>query len=476
MAGKVSLFSVISPAFFSVLSSANKETNFLLIAQTEQSFGKNLTIDRKKLVDDLADFIRKMHISSVDEEIYSEDLEEPAEGRSPQTKASNFVRLLEMRGWLDRDQDEDLNPIVQRTDAFISIYSALCDLLENEVNAKEFASPLLSLYRNIRDFDMANATASMQAIETDSRDLERALLSINSRIKRFVSRTMANVNASEKEILTKLTIDYQRLTAYIAFHNLMTRNNPNKYSAEIIQRIYELSDPSLIETMVSNYLITKDYKEATDEQRLEGRSYFTRVLADIEEQMNDIEGSLNVISGRNHAYVRSSSERIRFRLNNERNIKGEITNILKQIKSVGEPAEKTLENPFLFYSFRQFDNKSLYTAKAAARIAPKKIPFVRRNVSEEAMQRAKEIIQQKNMFSLEAINTFVLEALGKRKRILASEILLKEVNDFVKLILVSVFGTNPDAKYTISKPNRNTFQAMGFEIDDYEIRIKEKKQ
>ncbi len=92
------------------------------------------------------------------------------------------------------------------------------------------------------------------------------------------------------------------------------------------------------------------------------------------------------------------------------------------------------------------------------------------------MQRAKEIIQQKNMFSLEAINTFVLEALGKRKRILASEILLKEVNDFVKLILVSVFGTNPDAKYTISKPNRNTFQAMGFEIDDYEIRIKEKKQ
>lgn len=68
MAGKVSLFSVISPAFFSVLSSANKETNFLLITQTEQSFGKNLTIDRKKLVDDLADFIRKMHISSVDED------------------------------------------------------------------------------------------------------------------------------------------------------------------------------------------------------------------------------------------------------------------------------------------------------------------------------------------------------------------------------------------------------------------------
>lgn len=476
MAGKVSLFNVISPAFFSLLSSPNKETNFLLIAQTEQSFGKSLTIDRKKLVDDLADFIRMMHISSIDEETYSEEIEEPIESQSPQTKASNFVRLLETRGWLDRDQDEDLNPIVQRTDAFISIYSALCDLLENEVNAKEFASPLLSLYRNIRGFDMANATASMQAVETDSKDLERALLSINSRIKRFVSQAMADVNIGEKEILTKLTIDYQRLTAYIAFHNLMTRNNPNKYSAEILQKIYELCDPSVIETMVANYLLTKDYKDPTEEQRREAKEYFTRVLADVEEQMNDIEGSLNVILGRNHAYVRSSSERIRFRLNNERNIKGEITGILKRIKAAGESAEEVLDDPFLFYSFRQPDSKSLYTAKAAARIAPKKVPFVRREVSEEAKQRAEEIIRQKNTFSLEAINSFVLETLGRRKRMLASEVPVQGVDDFVKLILISVFSTNTDARYTISEPNGNEFQAMGFEIDDYEIRAKEKKQ
>lgn len=476
MAGKVSLFNVISPAFFSLLSSPNKETNFLLIAQTEQSFGKSLTIDRKKLVDDLADFIKTMHISSVDEETYAEEMEESVESQSPQTKASNFVRLLETRGWLDREQDEDLNPIVQRTDAFISIYSALCDLLENEVNAKEFASPLLSLYRNIRGFDMANATASMQAVETDSKDLERALLSINSRIKRFVSQAMSDVNIGEKEILTRLTIDYQHLTAYVAFHNLMTRNNPNKYSTEILQKIYELSDSSVIKTMIDNYLLTKDYKNPTDEQKHEAEEYFIRVLNDVEEQMNDIEGSLNAILGRNHAYVRSSSERIRFRLNNERNIKGEITSILKRIKAAGESAQEAFDAPFLFYSFRQPDNKSLYTAKAATRIAPKKIPFLRREVSEEAKQRAEEIIRQKNMFSLEAINSFVLDALGKRKRMLVSEFQIQNVDDFVKLILVSVFGTNTDAKYIIGEPNGNQFQTMGFEIDDYEIRVKEKKQ
>ena len=341
MAGKASIFDVISPAFFSLLSSPNKETNFLLISKADQSFGKSITIDRRKLVDDLADFIRVMHISSVDE-AYSEEEPETSEGQNPQTKANNFVRNLELKGWLDRDQDDDLNPIVQRTDAFITIYAAICELLENETNAKEFATPLLKLYRDLKNFDMANATASMQAVETDSKDLERALLSINSRIKRFVSKAMSDVNIGEKEILTKLTIDYQRLTAYVAFHNLMTRNNPNKYSAEIMAKLYELSEKTVIEDMAANYIVTKAIKDPSEQQIQEARDYFVNVLEDVEDQMNDIEASLNVIAGRNQAYVRSSSERIRFRLNNERNIKGEIGSILKKIKASGEACEEAI--------------------------------------------------------------------------------------------------------------------------------------
>lgn len=472
MAGKAFIFDVISPAFFSLLASPNKETNFLLIAEADRSFGKSITIDRKKLVDDLADFIRTMHISSLDE-AYSDE-EETAEGQSPQNKASNFVRNLELKGWLDRDQDEDLNPIVQRTDAFITIYAAICELLENETNAKEFATPLLKLYRDLKNFDMANATASMQAVETDSKDLERALLSINSRIKRFVSKAMSDVDIGEKEILTRLTIDYQRLTAYIAFHNLMTRNNPNKYSAEIIAKIYELSDKAAIEDMVANFILTKDIKDPSDKNRREAKAYFLRVLGDVEEQIDNIESSLNVIAGRNQAYVRSSSERIRFRLNNERNIKGEISAILKKIKLGGESAEESLSDPFLLYSFRQSDSKSLFTAKAAARIAPKKVPFIPREVPEEARRKAEEIIRQKNAFSIEAVNAFVLGALGDKKRIMLSDIEVGEVDGFVRLILVAVFSTSQNAAYTIGSPNGNEFSAMGFRFEDYEIRIKEK--
>ena len=473
MMGKASIFDVISPGFFSLLSSSNKETNFLLISKTDQSFGKSITISRKKLVDDLADFIRDMHISSIDEAFLEEDQKSP-ETQNPQTKANNFVHNLELKGWLDRDQDYDLNPIVQRTDAFIAIYAAICELLENETDQKEYATSLLKLYRDLKSFDMANATASIQAVETDSKDLEKALLSINSRIKRFVSKAMSDVNVGEKEILSKLTIDYQRLTAYVAFHNLMTRNNPNKYSGEITAKLYELRENAVIEDMVSNYIVTKAIKEPTAQQIQEAHDYFINVLEDVEDQMNDIESALNVISGRNQAYVRSSSERIRFRLNNERNIKGEIGFILKRIKATGDLCEEALQDPFRLFSFRQSDSKSLFTAKAAARIAPKKIPFVPRRVPEEARRRAEEIIRQKNAFSIEAVNSFVLNGLGQKKRILLSEIPVQEMDEFVKLILVAVFSSNKEASYTIGKPTGEEFSSMGFLFEDYEIRKKEK--
>ena len=226
--------------------------------------------------------------------------------------------------------------------------------------------------------------------------------------------------------------------------------------------------------MVSNYIVTKAIKEPTAQQIQEAHDYFINVLEDVEDQMNDIESALNVISGRNQAYVRSSSERIRFRLNNERNIKGEIGFILKRIKATGDLCEEALQDPFRLFSFRQSDSKSLFTAKAAARIAPKKIPFVPRRVPEEARRRAEEIIRQKNAFSIEAVNSFVLNGLGQKKRILLSEIPVQEMDEFVKLILVAVFSSNKEALYTIGKPTGEEFSSMGFLFEDYEIRKKEK--
>ena len=366
-----------------------------------------------------------------------------------------------------------MNPIVSRTDAFIAIYDALSNLIAEETNTKEYAMPLWNLYQSIVNFDFKNATVSMQAIESSSNELSKALLSINSRIKRFVNKAMSNSDYGEKEILQKLTIEYQRLTAYIAFHNLLTKNNPNKYINVILDKLYTFSDPDLINQMAKDYLETKQLKD--DEKNVDiAVSYFRNVINSVEDQMNNLESSLDVIAGRNRAYVKNSSDRIRFRLNNERDIKGEINSILKKIKVKNIDDEDICE-AFELYSYGQVDNKSLYTARALSKIAPKKLPFVKREVDPEAKRRAEELIEQQNLYSIDAINRFVLDSMEKKTKCLASEINVENIEELIKLLLIPVYSSNSDAVYTVNKLTNEYYSIMGFESQQYEIRIKEGK-
>lgn len=478
MSSQPKLSSVFSEGFFGLLASKNRDANFLLLAETDRTFGKGgITIERKKLVESLAEFIKIMHLESIGaiDDVFPDE-EDPIEAINPQGKASMFVRSLERRGWLDQDQDEDLNPIVSRSDAFVAVFNAVSDLIAGETDTKETAVQLVLLYQSVMGFKLDNATTSMQAIENASKGFEREVLSINSRIKRFVSKTMSDSSLTEKDILSKLTVEYARLTAYIAFHNLLTRNNPRKYRNDMLAQIDKLSSPDMLDAMVTDYFVTKRINNPGEEDRSTAIEYFRKVLRDVENQIIDVDESLDIISGRNRAYVRSSSDRIRFRLNNEKDIKGEITGILKRIKAVGDSADEILDAPFSLYSLEQSDPKSLFSPRSAARIAPKKVPFVSREVSEEAMAKAAEIIRVRNAYSIDAVNKFVLEAFGKRKRIRASEISIEDDESLVRLILIPVYSSNSLAQYTIGLPMDEQFHTHGFAISDYEIRPKEAQQ
>ena len=63
-----SLFSIIKPDFFGLLVGKNKQVNFLLLVETNNAFGTNLTMDRKKLANILSEYIGIMHFEEVGSE------------------------------------------------------------------------------------------------------------------------------------------------------------------------------------------------------------------------------------------------------------------------------------------------------------------------------------------------------------------------------------------------------------------------
>lgn len=463
------LFDIINPNFFGVLAGRNKVSNFLLITEVSNFFGSQIIVERKRLIDYIADQIKIMHIEEVgdDENNIEDDYDSVGLINQYNQKANIFITYLEKRGWLYRDRDNDFVDIISRTDAFLEIFDSLMKLIQEETDAKEQSTALLMLYRSLRDFDYKNATSSVESIEQSSKDLEKSILSINSKIKRFVDKAMSDSSLDEKEILKRLTIDYQKLSAYVSFHNLLTKNNPNKYSYFIVNKIYELQSEETMNELVLDYCKTKGFNAEDPSEQYKAKRYIESVFEKVLFQIENIEKSLSTISSRNYSYTSSSVDRINFRLNNERDIKGDINNLLKQIKS--SSLDDDFESSFGFYSYNQTDNKSLFTARALAKIAPKETAFVKHEVNQEALRRARELITLKEMYSIQSINEFVLEQMGDRERIKASDLYVDDIQQFVKLMLVPVYSTNSSSSYTVKKLNGDKFDCLKYIVDDYEI-------
>ena len=462
------LFDVINPNFFGVLSGRNRVSNFLLITEISHYFGSQVTVERKRLIDYIAEQIKVMHIEDVGDDISEEETYE-LYGVTNQynQKANVFITYLEKRGWLDRDRNQDFVDIVSRTDAFLEIFDSLMKLIQEETDAKEQSTALLSLYRNLRDFDYKNPTTSLESIEIASKDLEKSILSINSKIKRFVDKAMSDSSLDEREILKRLTIDYQKLSAYISFHNLYTKNNPNKYSLAITNKIYDLQSDETMNQVIDDYCKTKGLNIEDESERFKAKRYIEQVYEKVLFQTETIEQSISAIAARNYSYTSSSVDRINFRLNNERDIKGDINNLLKAIKQ--SPIEDEFETVFDFYSFNQTDNKSLFTARALSKIAPKETAFIKHEINPEALAKAEELIKQREMYSIQSVNKFVLEQLGERDRLLANELYIDNIEDFIKMMLIPVYSTNSGSSYTVSKLKNQKFDCLKYIVDDYEI-------
>ena len=77
------------------------------------------------------------------------------------------------------------------------------------------------------------------------------------------------------------------------------------------------------------------------------------------------------------------------------------------------------------------------------------------------------------MYSIQAVNKFVLEQLGERNKISANELFINNIEDFIKMMLIPVYSTNSGSYYTVKKLKNESFDCLKYIVDDYEIIKKE---
>ena len=88
---------------------------------------------------------------------------------------------------------------------------------------------------------------------------------LHSEIKRYIGKLLNRADLTPHAVLDLLLNKYQDQVILNAFNNLQGRDNPSKYTSEILKKLNDIRYAHLDE-IVKNHIATANIKNATNEQ------------------------------------------------------------------------------------------------------------------------------------------------------------------------------------------------------------------
>ena len=164
------------------------------------------------------------------------------------------------------------------------------------------------------------------------------------------------------------------------------------------------------------------------------------------------------IEEKHKKYWQSSVARAKFLISNTNNAEGKIITILKYMAQKFNMDEETnmydeMDEEFheLFRMFPQswLGHESVYTERITREVSPPSKLAAGIDFSDEERQEIKNrlVEKQKNKLSRKNINEYVAKLLEDKQSVVASSLPLETKRDFIKLILIYLYGKGPAAKY-----------------------------
>ena len=463
---------VLSPNFFGLLTGKNQGRNLALLCEIDDFFGDRASgVDRNELVSHLEKFIGINRLDSIGADDDSESSETTVLFASKNAnKASSFISGLVKRRWLEEDTSEFV-VTERRSSAFIYVVRALKQLLAGQTG--EYATPIIAIYNALQGWNLGdNPVFQLENIQRNRQEIADELNSIESNIKSFVSKSLNNKEQSDQELLETLIVRYHKEKFYIAFIRLLGDSSPTKFRAQVVGKLTAIWEEQK-DIVIREYIKTKDLPYGSDEERRSSEATAERWVRTIVigtiNLFNEIGKDIDDIAKRNENYVRITGDKLRFRLNQDKNINGLIDEALRSIKNSHVDQDEDLSSAFSVGYFKQLAKGSLYSPRKLVEQAPKALP-VQRKVNESLLARAKRLQEATAKFSKKAVTDFILRQLGEKDTMMASEITINSEEDLIMLVLAPVYGTGNAPAYRIRGHSESRFDRLGYSLADYTIR------
>ena len=458
------MFHILPGNFFVPLSSPNRIVYWECICKLFSTMEHQLSfgVERDVLVDELEYYFDQTQAAEMEEDEF--------QALDSRGKANSMLRKLEFYGWIEVETDKSYVQRVNFKEYAVKIMKTLLEIAEGK--QIEYQGYIYTIYSLVRSNTDHPGIVLLQILENTDM-LITGLKNLNSNIKHYIDELTKHRTVAE--IMDALFNDYITNIVDKAYHRLLTSDNVSKFRPEIIERLESKSR--------NKTYVAKAAQEIAGIREIsveEGQELVYRYLHEIIEAFRNMDDILMEINQKNTQYQRAAINRARFLLSGDEDVRGQLKEILlglneavneEQMDLGGIYRIEFLDGLIRLYSSSVMDSNSLYSpTEGRKEFVPQELVAEEPDIflRQEKMRRITEKMQR--ILSPEKIGKYVDSQLGDNLEMRAAQFPLENVEDFIKIIYIRLYGQRKNMNYTVESLKET--EAGGYRFKDFVIRRK----
>ena len=459
------MFHILPGNFFVPLSSPNRIVYWECICKLFSTMEHQLSfgVERDVLVDELEYYFEQTQAAEMEEDEF--------QALDSRGKANSMLRKLEFYGWIEVETDKSYVQRVNFKEYAVKIMKTLLEIAEGK--QIEYQGYIYTIYSLVRSNTDHPGIVLLQILENTDM-LITGLKNLNSNIKHYIDELTKHSTVAE--IMDALFNDYITNIVDKAYHRLLTSDNVSKFRPEIMERLGSKSQ--------NKTYVEKAAQEIAGIREIsveEGQELVYRYLHEIIEAFRNMDDILMEINQKNTQYQRAAINRAKFLLSGDEDVRGQLKDILlglndaineEQMDLGGIYRIEFLDGLIRLYSSSVIDSNSLYSpTEGRKEFVPQELVAEEPDLllRQEKMRRITEKMQK--ILSPEKIGKYVDKQLGDKDELRAAQFPLENVEDFIKIIYIRLYGQRKNMIYTIESLKET--EAGGYRFKDFVIRRKQ---
>jgi hypothetical protein len=461
------VFDCINEKMFSLLTAEDKRGNYELLRilyHLSESVDYGDFIPKEEAVGALTSFLED-HSGEVKESGDGEDISR----RSARDKAQLKLRQFRALGWVNEESLGGYNALISFTSAGKAVMEFLTSFTARAEQPLEYTGYVYVIYSTLKNFDLSKSTALLQQVYRLTKELMNALSRLSSEIKEFLDALMDNPDLSPRQILSTLLGKYQSQVILRVFNNLRMRDNPSRYSSEIIATLRSLVADHM-EEMVANSVLVDDVKDLTKERYESIENQIRDEISYVITSFEGIEKYLDVVDAQNAKYLSSTKARLDFLLTSTKDVTGRIADCLKAIAET--PDDYPFESLVCIESSGIIDARSLSSPRFQ-RDKPVAIELPVPEGDQGEVESGLERIFGDDPYSKENINEAALSFLGGESEMSSKDIPTEDEARLIILMMMQLISQDRGLNYSLDF-KENPYVRAGHEIKEFQLKKKER--